>query len=318
MDEPERSIVACAHARYVAGMTRIVTRDGHSLFVRDLGRGAPCLLVHGFASDSRSWLPFVAPLLHRHRFIIPDLRGFGGSHHVPLEQTCPLTHFTEDLEDVLDALDLPSVPVVGISMGAFTTLHAFRRSGGARFSRVMHIDQGPVIKNHDDYAHGLMGSAQTSFFARLASLLTKLDAELMTRSYENLPPDIKAELWQLMGEFSAAAFTHDRVKSLLLSVAQREPIMRRLFPVQRWQVYIQIVRAYLELDYDLRDGFRAMKVPLTVLIGGGSSMYPPAGQRAIAELAPHANIREIPHAGHMLPYEAPRLFMRELRAFLAA
>ena len=46
---------------------------------------------------------------------------------------------------------------------------------------------------------------------------------------------------------------------------RHERVMRSLLRVERWQSYIHIVRAYLERDYDLRDGFRAIAVPLTVL-----------------------------------------------------
>ncbi|MDB4987525.1 MAG: alpha/beta hydrolase, partial [Myxococcaceae bacterium] len=58
-------------------------------------------------------------------------------------------------------------------------------------------------------------------------------------------------------------------------------------------------------------------VPLTVLIGGGSKMYPPRGQHAIKHYAPHARVRELKGVGHNVPYEAPRVFLQELRDFLA-
>src|SRR4051812_34200574 len=117
---------------YVAVMPQIRMRDGHELHVRVVGRGAPCLLVHGFGSDSRSWLPFVSALSSKHRFIMPDLRGFGGSHHVPLRGECALTQFAEDLEDLLAQQQLAPLPVVGISMGALTTVQAFALSGGTQ------------------------------------------------------------------------------------------------------------------------------------------------------------------------------------------
>lgn len=291
-------------------------RDGHALHVRVVGRGAPCVLLHGFGAESRSWLPFAAPLLHRNRFIIPDLRGFGPSHHVPLDSECPLTQYAEDLEDVLEALAVREAAVVGSSMGAFVAVQSFRLFGGARFGRYMHVDQGPVIRNRDDYAFGLLGSAQAPFFARVAALLLALDDEHRAKAYDELPEALRGELWALMGEFSAAAFTSPSLQQLVRAVARREPLMRRFMPVTHWQVYLTIVRAYLERDYDLSDGFRAIRVPLTVLIGGASRMYPPAGQHSILELAPHALVREIPAVGHMLTYEAPRRFMRELREFL--
>lgn len=297
-------------------MPRIKVRDGHELHVRVLGRGSDVVLLHGFASDGRSWLPFVAPFLHRHRFLVPDLRGFGLSHHAPLAG-CPLTRFAEDLEDVLAALQVERAALVGISMGAFTALQSFKLHGGARFSRYLHIDQGPVIHNRDGYPHGLLGDQQAAFFARLRTLLDALDERLHEASYDALPRPLRAEFWQLLGEFSAAAFSAPRMQALVRKAAQHEPLMRRLMPVARWQIYPAIVRAYLERDYDLRDAFGHIRVPLTVLIGGASRMYPPAGQRTIATLAPHARIRELRGAGHMLPYEAPRRFLRELRAFLA-
>jgi non-heme chloroperoxidase len=298
-------------------MPYIRSRDGHALFVRVVGRGEPCLLVHGFASDSRSWLPFVAPLLRRRSFVIPDLRGFGRSHHVPIVTSCPLTHFAEDLEDTLAALEIAQLPAVGISMGAFSTVQSFRLHGGKRFSRYLHIDQGPVIHNGPDYAFGMLGAAQPAFFARLRALLHDLE-QFLSLPFHALPEARRQEFWLLLGEFAAAAFSSKPLQTILRRVAQHGSIMRHALPTERWQVYLQIIRAYLEQDYDLSEGFRAIEVPLTVLIGGRSQMYPPAGQRAIASLAPHATLRELPTAGHMIPYEAPRAFMRELTTFLSA
>jgi non-heme chloroperoxidase len=298
-------------------MPFVTTRGGHALHVRVLGRGAPCVLLHGFASDSRSWLPFVLPLLHRRRFIIPDLRGFGRSHEVPLEGDCPLTQFATDLEDVLSAMNVHSAALVGISMGAFTALQTFRMFGGARFDRYMHIDQGPSIKNRPDYPFGLLGAAQAEFFPQVAQLLEKMLGEFAEAHYDELPRELREEFWRLLGEFSSAAFTPPLLRQLLLRAARNEALMRRVLPIKRVQAYATIVRAYLERDYDLRDAFGAIAVPMTVLIGGASRMYPPEGQRTIRELAPHARVREVANVGHMLPYEAPREFMRELRTFLA-
>jgi non-heme chloroperoxidase len=300
----------------VRAMPYVRSRDGHSLFVRVVGRGQPCLLVHGFASDSRSWLPFVAPFTRGHSFVIPDLRGFGRSHEAPLGRGCPLTQFAEDIEDTLLALAIPSLPVIGISMGAFTTVQSFHLLGGQRFSRYMHVDQGPVIRNRADYAFGMLGAQQPVFFARLRTLLAALEAHLH-KPWHDLPRPLQSEFWALLGEFASAAFSTRALSTMVSALSRRERFMRGLLPVTQWQSYLNIVRAYLERDYDLREGFRSIRVPLTVLIGGRSRMYPPEGQRVISQFAPHAKVREFPDAGHMIPYEAPRLFLRELSSFLA-
>lgn len=292
-------------------------RDGHAIYVRVLGRGAPCLLVHGFGADSRSWLPFVAPLAHRYRFVLPDLRGFGQSHHVPIEASCPITGYAEDITDVLDALSIDALPAVGISMGAFVCVQSFRLRERARFTRYLHIDQGPAIHNRPDYAHGMLGDAQQAFFARLGGLVEAL-APLAHHPFESLPRALREEFFSILGEFSAAAFTSPLMQRLVRTASHNEPLMRRVFAVEHWQTYLHIVRAYLERDYDMREGFRAIRVPMTVLIGGASRMYPPAGQRTISALAPHAEVCEIANIGHNLPVEAPARFFRALSSFLSS
>lgn len=290
-------------------------RDDQRIHVRIIGQGKPCLLLHGFASESRGWLPYIAPLLHETRFIMPDMRGWGPSGHVPLREACALTNYAEDLEDVLDTLGLDSVPIAGISMGALTTLKSYELLGGKRFSRFLHIDQGPKVQNDDDYEHGLLGSYQQTFFTRLRANIDALEAHAPDVPYDSLPQGLRTEFWTLFAQFASAGFARRWLSRLAYAMASREPVARRLLPVASFRTHLRVIRAYLDQNYDLRGAFRLIQVPLTVLIGGASRMYPPAGQWTIAQLAPHATLREIPHVGHNVPLEAPLQFVRELRRF---
>jgi non-heme chloroperoxidase len=290
-------------------------RDGQRLHVRVLGRGAPCMLVHGFASDSGAWLPFIGPLLHRYRFIMPDLRGFGGSRALPLQASCPLSCYAQDLADVARALELDALPVVGMSMGALSLAQAFRLGEAQRFGRYLHIDQGPVIHNREGSAHGLMGAGQAPFFARMRALIDALDAQ-PALTYAALPRALTRRMAGVFSEFSSAAFSVKTLRSTVGALTGEPRLLRYFLPEAGFGTYVQIMRAYLEHDYDLRAAFREVTVPLTVLIGGASRMYPPAGQRVIAHFAPHAVVRELAGVGHMLPLEAPRRFLRELTQFM--
>lgn len=300
----------------VGAMPLVSLRDGQRLRVRILGRGAPCVLVHGFASDSSSWLPFVAPLLHRHRFIMPDLRGFGGSSAVPLAQPCPLTTYAHDLCDLAEALDLRGVPLVGISMGALSAVKCFELGLASRFSRYMHIDQGLVIHNSDDYAHGLLGAAQAGFFAGMRTLIDAVSdrPELV---YGQLSTSERAQMGALFSQFATAAFTSNSAQRTVRALTSRPALLPLFLPAPGLRTHLQIMRAYLERKYDLREGFRAIQVPTTVLIGGASRMYPPAGQRTIGDYGRAARMLELPGVGHMLPLESPRRFVQELGQFLA-
>src|SRR5690606_5074988 len=110
-------------------MPYLTMRDGEQLYVRILGRGRPCILLHGFGSNSLHWLPLIWPFLHQTRFILPDLRGFGRSHPVRYNKPCVLTSFAEDLDDILDILGLEEVMLGGVSMGAYAALQYHRLSG---------------------------------------------------------------------------------------------------------------------------------------------------------------------------------------------
>jgi pimeloyl-ACP methyl ester carboxylesterase len=291
-------------------------RDGQRVYVRSVGRGAPCMLVHGFASSGASWLPFIAPLLHRYRFFMPDLRGFGASQQAALRTTCPLDTYADDLGELAERLELRDAALVGMSMGALSAVRCFERGRAGRYARYMHIDQGLVIHNASDAAHGLLGVAQPGFFARVRRILSALE-DHGADTYAALPPALHHELASVFSEFAAAAFTHPHVRGAVERATATPTLLPWFLPRRGFATHVQIMRAYLERQYDLRAGFRSISVPSVVLIGGASRMYPAEGQRRIAALSARASSVELPGVGHMLPLEAPRAFLRELRTFLA-
>ena len=63
-------------------------------------------MLHGFALDSRHWLPLIAPYLNSYRFIMPDFRGHGRSGIGDLRRSGLLDTLCDDLDDVLDFLKI--------------------------------------------------------------------------------------------------------------------------------------------------------------------------------------------------------------------
>src|SRR5919197_5463014 len=96
-----------------AGLS-MITLQGVALQVVRRGKGAPLLLLHG-GDGPQDHLPFFRRLTERFHVIAPIHPGFAGSK-IP-------EHFDslEDLVylylDLLDALDLDEVILVGFSMG---------------------------------------------------------------------------------------------------------------------------------------------------------------------------------------------------------
>ncbi|GAC1425168.1 MAG: alpha/beta fold hydrolase [Actinomycetota bacterium] len=57
--------------------------DGRKVLIREFGNGAPIVLLHGFPQTGEAWMAVADRLAGRHRVIIPDLPGFGGSDPAP-------------------------------------------------------------------------------------------------------------------------------------------------------------------------------------------------------------------------------------------
>ena len=50
------------------------------IYVGDIGKGFPLVLVHGFLGSSKMWEPQIEVLKKNYRVITPDLPGFGKSN----------------------------------------------------------------------------------------------------------------------------------------------------------------------------------------------------------------------------------------------
>jgi len=90
--------------------------NGQQIHYLKAGSGAPVVLVHGGASDSRDWVDTMAALSHRFTFYAPDLIGFGQSDRD--ENGYYLSDFSDFILEFIDALQLQRPVLVGHSFGA--------------------------------------------------------------------------------------------------------------------------------------------------------------------------------------------------------
>jgi len=84
--------------------------------------GTPVLFVHGNVSSSLFWQPTMLALPDGYRPLAVDLRGFGDTDPEPVDATRGLGDYADDLAALIEALDLPSVHLVGWSMGGGAVL----------------------------------------------------------------------------------------------------------------------------------------------------------------------------------------------------
>ncbi|HAF51823.1 MAG TPA: alpha/beta hydrolase, partial [Leclercia adecarboxylata] len=97
-------------------MATIKAKDGTQIYYKDWGAGKPVLFSHGWPLDADMWDSQLNYLAERgFRAIAFDRRGFGRSDQP--WNGYDYDTFASDINDLITALDLCDVTLVGFSMG---------------------------------------------------------------------------------------------------------------------------------------------------------------------------------------------------------
>jgi proline iminopeptidase len=124
-------------------MPYAVTSDKVRLYYEEVGQGTPILFVHEFASDYRGWEPQLREFGKRYRCITYSARGYKPSD-VPADKSAySYMHVMRDAVAVLDHLKIDKAHIVGLSMGAYTSLQvALNHPGRVRSITLAGIGSG--------------------------------------------------------------------------------------------------------------------------------------------------------------------------------
>ena len=133
-------------------------------YYEDHGSGSPVVLMHGWPLSGRSWENQVPALVSAgYRVITYDRRGFGSSSQ-------PWTGydydtFAADLDELLTALDLRDVTLVGFSMGGGEVARYIGNYGTGRVSKaVLAAAVPPYLYQSEDNPGGGLDDATIQQF----------------------------------------------------------------------------------------------------------------------------------------------------------
>lgn len=102
-------------------MPHATTRDDVRIYFEEAGQGTPILFLHEFAADYTNWEPQMRYFSRGHRCITYSARGYTPSD-VPDGEVYTYKHFYTDTLAVLDHLEIERAHLVGLSMGAYSSL----------------------------------------------------------------------------------------------------------------------------------------------------------------------------------------------------
>src|SRR5213082_3166310 len=125
-------------------MSTITTKDGTQLYYKDWGKGAIVTFSHGWPLSSDAWdgqMMFLAE--NGFRVVAPDRRGHGRSGQAWSGND--MNGYADDLAEVIEALDLKDVTLVGHSTGGGEITRYIGRHGTKRVAAAVLIGAVPPI-----------------------------------------------------------------------------------------------------------------------------------------------------------------------------
>jgi pimeloyl-ACP methyl ester carboxylesterase len=253
---------------------------GTELNYERAGEGEPLLLIQGMSANHLAWGQPFASLLERDFEVISfDNRGIGLSR--PVTEAFSIAEMAADTAGLLDALEIESAHVLGISMGGMI----------AQELALAHPEKLRTLTLGCSYCGGegsqLMDPAD---FQGLVEAMASGDRRRVYRAmYElNLSPGFRAE------ESRYAEFT---------AMAEALPAARETIGLQ-----VQAITAH-----DTRERLPSLAAPTLVIHGTVDRVLGYPNGPLIASLIPGARLETYEDVGHMFWWEQPERSAKLLR-----
>jgi pimeloyl-ACP methyl ester carboxylesterase len=268
-------------------MPHIITDDGVKLYYDEAGTGLPIVFVHEFAGDFRSYENQLRFFSRRYRCIAFNARGYPPSDVPDDPEKYSQARARDDIRAVVTSLGLERPHIVGVSMGAFATLHyGIAYPSQARSLVVAGCGYGAEPGRREQFQREADAAAER--FASLPIDQAAAGYALGTTRVQFQNKDPRG--WQ---EFRAMLAEHSPTGSALTlrGVQKRRPSL-----------------------YDLSDTLKQITLPVLLMTGDEDEpCLEPALmlKRTIKTSA----LVVLPHTGHAVNLEEPALFNHFLADF---
>lgn len=296
-------------------MPKYTMRDGEQMHVTEIGRGEPVVLIHGLGMDGNPWLPFASTGMLHKRFYIPDLRGWGKSRGMAMQDNYYVGQMADDIHDLVIKIGAPKVALVGISLGGAVGLEYLKRYGDDMISRYLHIDFPSHLVRED------------APDALPASLIETGEAMLEEAKYfdasvplSKLPKSYQHKHFSLLYGVLRNSLKLPWQRAIAMSI-EYNPFMKTFLSKHSsqgcWHATLRSIESFASGKYDTREALRNITIPVTNVVGTHDTLFPLAELKRVSDLLPNSKMVEFHHSGHLLMVtEAPK-FTRLFRRFLA-
>jgi pimeloyl-ACP methyl ester carboxylesterase len=257
-------------------MPTIRTNDV-TLYYEEMGQGDPLLLLHGLGSSTEDWYFQMEPFSQHFRVIALDLRGHGRSSKPPGPYSIPM--FADDIAACLNALQIPSAHILGISLGGMIAFQ-LALNAPAMVKSLIIVNSVPamVVRNFADRWQLWQRSAIIELMG-----VRRMGEYLAVRLF---PKPEQAELRQAM--------------------------------IERWArndkpAYQAAMRSFI--GWDVMDQLAAIACP-TLVISADEDYWPVVEKELYTAKLPNARLLVVDDSRHATPVDQPDIFNTAVLEFL--
>jgi pimeloyl-ACP methyl ester carboxylesterase len=254
------------------------------IYYEDEGAGRPIIFIHGLWLTSRFFCKQRATIAAKYRFIAPDLRSHGRSERTLGDNTVPAQ--TADLHELIEALDLRDVVLVGWSSGAFNAWEYLQTYGEERVSALVIIDESASDYAWPDWPHGPVD------IDRIRAMASGVQANQRGLLRERFVPAL----------FSST-LTDEELDWMVEEVAAIPPV-------------IAAAVLFDEVTRDYRAFVPTITVPVLVCHGRNDAMIPLSAGEQLVRMHPDARLAVFEESGHAPFYDEPDAFDAQLAQFV--
>jgi non-heme chloroperoxidase len=272
-------------------MPYITTTDGTQIYYTEQGTGKPVLLSHGWPLSSDAWQVELKLLSDAgYRAIAHDRRGHGRSEKTAVGHD--MDTYAQDLAELVEALDLHDLVVIGHSTGGGEVVRYAAQHGAGRVVKVITAGAVPPLMVQTE------GNPEG----------TPIDV------FDGIRAGVLADRSQFYQDLSEAFFGANREGSSV-SQGAKDDFWRQGMLVNLSAAY-DCVKAFSETDFT--DDLKALDVPIFIAHGDDDQIVP-IGAAALktAELVTDGTLKVYPGAPHGIYGDYQVALDADILAFIA-
>jgi pimeloyl-ACP methyl ester carboxylesterase len=269
-------------------MKHVESEDGTKIYCEESGKGTAVLFVHEYGGSCRSFDMQVAAFRARYRCVVFNARGYPPSAVPASVDSYSQDHAVADIGAVMDALGVDKAHLVGVSMGAASSLQ-YALKERARVLSATLVGIGSGSDDPAAFRQTAEATAKLLEAGGMAALAAQMNESPTRRrlKYKN-----------------SAEFRRFNEQMLAMSPAGHANTMRGV-QARRPPLYVHEKR------------LAALYLPVLVVVGDED-----AGCRRpsdfLERVLPDASLHVIPQTGHCVNLEDPAGFNRLCLGFIDA